>query len=141
MKIRCKTVFDCTYTGVTGHYRLSQLPFVDRSGQLISTQAEWIQSRNQQRNYETLLQIFGLRTQPMDITNPEHIDSVWQFEFSVESPAVFGLTDGKDPLAGLKQDCAGVPMIANVSDIAQQLKMLDPDQNIWFDILNTSTEN
>jgi hypothetical protein len=139
--IRCKTVFDCTFTGVTGHYRISQLPFVDRSGQSVSTQIEWTRSRNQQRNYETLLQIFGLKTQPLDITPPKQVDNVWQFEFSIESPAVFSAQDSLDPLIGLKQDCVGVPMIANVSDIAQQLKMLDPEQNIWFEILNTPTEN
>ena len=141
MKIRCKTVFDCSCTGVTGHFRPSQLPFVDRNGQSVSSQAEWLRSRNQQRNYETLLQIFGLKTQPLDITAPKKIDQFWQFEFVIESPAVFAAVDSEDPLAGLKQDCTGVPMIADVSDIAQQLKMLDPGQSIWFEILNTPTEN
>ncbi len=140
MKIRCRTTFDCTRTGVTGHYRASQVPFVDRSGQPINSQSDWVRSRNQQRNYETLLQIFGLRTQPLDISDPEHTDSVWQFEFSVEAPAVFA-TDSADPLDGLRQDCAGVPMIADVSDVAQHLQMLLPDCNIWVDSINTATEN
>jgi hypothetical protein len=141
MKIRCKTVFDCSYTGVTGHYRPSQLPFVNRNGQSVTTQSEWIQSRNQQRNYETLLQIFGLKTQPLDISPPEKINNVWQFDFSIESLAVFAAHNDKDSLAGLKQDCTGVPMIADVSDIAQPLELLEPEQNIWFEILNTPTEN
>jgi hypothetical protein len=141
MKIRCKTVFDCSCTGVTGHYRTSQLPFVDRSGQTVKTQSEWVQSRNQQRNYETLLQIFGLKTQPLDISAPEKTNNVWQFDFSIESPAVFAVYDDRDPLAGLKQDCVGVPMIADVSNIAQPLELLEPEQNIWFEILNTATEN
>jgi hypothetical protein len=141
MKIRCKTNIDCTYTGVTGHYRASQVPFTDRSGQTVSDHAAWLRSRNQQRNYETLLQIFGLKTQPLEITTPEKINNTWQFEFLVESPAVFSLTDSEDPLAGLKQDCQGVPMIDDVADISQQMIVLEPEQNIWFDVINTATEN
>jgi hypothetical protein len=114
---------------------------VDRSGQTVKTQSEWVQSRNQQRNYETLLQIFGLKTQPLDISAPEKTNNVWQFDFSIESPAVFAVYDDRDPLAGLKQDCVGVPMIADVSNIAQPLELLEPEQNIWFEILNTATEN
>jgi hypothetical protein len=117
---------------------------VDRSGQPVNNQQDWHRSRNQQRNYETLLQIFGLKTQPQDLTTPENTDGCWQFEFTVESGAVFAQMDHVDPLAGLKQDCAGVPMIGNVSDVAQQLTVLlmaDADQNIWFDVLNTATEN
>jgi hypothetical protein len=141
MKIKCTTVFDCSCTGVTGHFKSSHLPFVDRSGKTVSTHSEWVQSRNQQRNYETLLQIFGLKTQPLDISAPTQVDGMWQFEFLIESPAVFAMTDHADPLAGLKQDCAGVPMIDNVSDVSQPLKLLSPDLNIWFEILNTATEN
>jgi hypothetical protein len=141
MKIKCKTVFDCTRTGVTGHYRASQTPFTDRSGQVIDNLQHWTRSRNQQRNYETLLQIFGLRTQPLDISSPEKIDGVWEFEFSVESGAVFSVIDQLDSLAGLKHDCQGVPMIADVNNVGQQLSILSPEENIWFDILNTATEN
>jgi hypothetical protein len=144
MKIKCRTAFDCTYTGVTGHYRASAVPFVDRSGQAINNQQDWQRSRNQQRNYETLLQIFGLKTQPLDLTVPANIDQGWEFEFVVESGAVFAMAGNTDPLAGLKQDCTGIPMIGNVVDTAQQLTMLSAaglDQNIWFDVINTATEN
>jgi hypothetical protein len=141
MKIKCKTIFDCTCTGVTGHYRASQIPFTDRSGQQIDSQQDWQRSRNQQRNYETLLQIFGLKSQPMDISPPQKVDSFWVFDFVVESGAVFSVTDHADPLAGLKNDCTGVPMIANIEDVTQQLSVLVPDKNIWFDVINTATEN
>jgi hypothetical protein len=141
MKIRCKTVFDCSCTGVTGHYRSSQLPFIDRNRQSVSTQAEWTRSRNQQRNYETLLQIFGLKTQPLDITAPKKIDHVWQFDFTIETTAVFASQNSQDLLFGLKQDCMGVPMIADVSDSTLKLELLEPNKNIWFEILNIETEN
>jgi hypothetical protein len=140
MKIKCRTTFDCTRTGVTGHYRASQVPFVDQSGQTINNQHDWARGRNQQRNYETLLQIVGLKTQPLDITDPIQVDNSWEFEFSVESGAVFSLTDAADPLAGLRQDCWGVPMIDQVGELSQSLSRLEPEQNIWFEILNTATE-
>jgi hypothetical protein len=141
MKIKCRTAFDCTCTGVTGHYRASQIPFVDRSGQPVNNQQDWQRSRNQQRNYETLLQIFGLKTQPQDLTTPEKINNNWEFEFAVDAIEVYALTSHSDPLAGLRQDCQGVPMIDCVTDITQLMSRLEPDQNIWFDVLNTATEN
>lgn len=144
MKIKCKTIFDCTRTGITGHFRSSQVPFVDRSGQLIENQQHWSRSRNQQRNYETLLQIFGLKTQPQDITAPVRHDNKWEFEFAVESSAVFKIANDPDVLAGLKNDCQGVPMVIDVSDASQKMIMLSAaglDQNIWFEVINTATEN
>jgi hypothetical protein len=117
------------------------VPFTDRSGQVVDNQQDWQRSRNQQRNYETLLQIFGLKTQPLDITDPVHTDNRWEFEFSVESAAVFAGIDTADPLSGLKQDCDGVPMITDVGDGQQHMTMLSPEHNIFFDLLNTATEN
>lgn len=140
MKIKCKTAFDCSQTGVTGHYRSSQIPFTDYSGQSVDSQQDWMRSRNQQRNYETLLQIFGLKTQPLDISSPVKINNNWEFEFSVESAAVFLVSDDSDVLAGLKNDCRGVPIIKEVDVVPQQMIMLEPGQNIWFEILNTAME-
>ena len=50
MKFACQTLFDITATGVTGHYKLSRIPFRDRAGQLIHDTESWNRSRNQQRN-------------------------------------------------------------------------------------------
>ena len=65
-RIRVTTDFDCTNTGVTGHFKPSKLPFRDHADQLIENEDDWIRSRNQQRNLETISQILQLRTQIFD---------------------------------------------------------------------------
>jgi len=67
MQILCRTFFDCSPTGITGHYRPSQVPFTDGAGNTINNQHDWTFARNQQRNWETLNQLISLRTQPFDI--------------------------------------------------------------------------
>ena len=143
MKILCRTLFDCSRTGITGTFRSAELPFKDRANQDIRSQQDWNRSRNQQRNYETLLQIFGLRTQPQNITKPVKIDHAWQFEFDSESEGVFDVYGNLDPLAGLKLDCDGVPMVLNLTeckDVTPTIRTQGPQQNIWFETINTSLE-
>ena len=143
MKIQCRTLFDCSYTGTTGHFRVAEVPFVDRAGQKITDQTEWNKSRNQQRNWETLLQIIGLRTQPQDLTMPVCRNGTWEFEFKSESEGVFEIYGNPDLLAGLKQDCEGVPMMLNLQEqpeLAPTITTAGSEQNIWFDALNTPLE-
>jgi len=143
MKIVCHTLFDCSYTGVTGHYRPSEIPFVDKVGQQVATQSDWHRSRNQQRNWETLMQIIGLRTQPQEVTRPERKDNKWYFEFVAEATGVYSLTDSDDPLAGLKQDGNGVPMVVGLDEeegILPTISVAGHNQNIWFDTINNILE-
>ena len=143
MKIQCRTLFDCTRTGVTGAFRPSEIPYQDRAGQPVHNHENWHRSRNQQRNYETLLQIFGLRTQPQEITQPARIDGMWQFSFVSESEGVFDMHNNPDPLAGLLVDCEGVPMVAGLGEqpgIVTVLTTQGDQQNIWFTSINTSLE-
>jgi hypothetical protein len=143
MKIICKTLFDCTYTGVTGNFRPGQIPFRDRAGQAIEEIADWNKSRNQQRNWETILQLISLNTQPQDIVLPQCNNGTWQFEFRVESADVFAANNSTDPLAGLKQNCTGVPMIVNLNEtstIEPVLSASGSQQNIWFETINIGLE-
>ena len=143
MKILCRTLFDCSFTGVTGHFRSSEIPFVDRTGQKVSSQADWNHSRNQQRNWETLLQIISLRTQPTDLTVPVHKDGAWEFEFKSESEGVFEIYGDSDPLAGLKVDCEGVPMMLNLKEqpsLSPTITTSGSSQNIWFSTVNNALE-
>lgn len=136
MKIQCRTLFDCTYTGITGSFRPAQLPFTDQANQPVRDQEDWQRSRNQQRNYETLLQIFGLRTQPMNVSRPCCVDGAWEFTFESESEGVFAL-NGQDELAGLRADCEGVPMTVNLGEVTHTVSVLctqGPQQNIWFSL-------
>jgi hypothetical protein len=126
-------MFDCTVTGVTGHYRPSQVPFTDRTGREIQDQRTWIKSRNQQRNWETLLQLIGLRCLPEEITEPRHETNAWTFSFSVDTPAVLGSND----FDSLYRDCQGVPMIADpATGQASVIQTQGPERNIWFSAIN-----
>jgi hypothetical protein len=135
MRYACQTLFDITPTGVTGHFRVTRVPFQDRAGQHIVDQDTWNRSRNQQRNWETLTQILSLRTQLFDITLPVRDTSgtSWMFEFETEQEGVFG--DLEDPVSVLRADAEGVPMLLdlnNRSDLVPMLRTLGAQQNIWF---------
>jgi hypothetical protein len=132
-KILCRCLFDITATGVTGHFKSSRIPFKDRVGQDIIDEVTWNRARNQQRNWETLMQIISLRTQVIDLTEPEHFDGAWEFEFATETPDAYGPAD--DPTQILCIDAGGVPMIQNLPTgeiITQELVVEGNDQNIWF---------
>jgi hypothetical protein len=132
MKIRCRTKFDITATGVVGHYKPSRVPFADRAGQQVTNIEQWNYSRNQQRNWETLIQLISLRTQ-VDLTRPAVEDNQWVFEITVDLDNVFAGDD--DPLAMLKNDCDGVPMLTNLLEKEFPGTMLQPGINITFEII------
>lgn len=143
MKVLCRTLFDCTYTGVTGHFRESQLPLTTKTGIVLRTQADWNRARNQHRNWEALLQVISLRTQPMNITRPVKQDNSWHFEFDVEAQGVLSSGYDSDDLAGLIADCEGVPMVVGLDEatpLSATIHAQGTDQNIWFTAVNTSLE-
>lgn len=135
MKYVCQTLFDITATGVTGHFRPTRLPFTDQAGQEISDQQAWNRSRNQQRNWETITQIIGLRTQIFDLQLPikDRTGTRWMFEFETEPNGVFG--PDADPTQILRSDADGVPMLLDLDnrpDLRPMLLTQGPEQNIWF---------
>jgi len=133
MRFSCTTRFDITATGVTGHFKSSRVPFRDRAGNTVEDIAEWNRSRNQQRNWETVQQIIGMRTQISGSTVPERTGSTWHFEFETETPGVYGTDD--DPVAILYTDAAGVPMLVDLDnhrELAPFVVISGPEQNIWF---------
>lgn len=122
-KIECYTLFDITATGVNGHVKAAQFPYVSKSGQILADPAALSIARNQQRNFDTLLQLIGLRTQMFNATTPTVAESgpmgqhrTWHFEFEIE-PRSQWLVDG-DPFWMLKQDSQGTPMIINLGESA-----------------------
>ena len=135
MKYACQTKFDITVTGVTGHCRPDRWPFRDLSGQVIRDVASWNRSRNQQRNWETLTQILALRTQLFGLTDPvqDQSNTRWLFEFETETSGIYG--SDSDPVAVLRADAAGVPMLRELNndpDIQSVLITSGSAQNIWF---------
>jgi len=136
MKYVCKTLFDCSPTRITGHFRIGQIPFEDQVGQTINNVNDWNRSRNQQRNFETLIQIISLRSQPERIQPPHCADGVWNFSFEVEAESAFGISGNHDPFAALCQDCNGVPMLTGLDERSDIDPVLRPNQNIWFETVN-----
>jgi hypothetical protein len=135
MKYACQTLFDITATGTTGHCKSSHMPFYDRSGRLISDSESWHRSRNQQRNWETLTQILGLRAQLFNLTEPvsDQTGTRWMFEFETETDGIYG--PESDPVAVLRTDAEGVPMLGQIGSYADTVSVLvttGSDQNIWF---------
>lgn len=141
MKIKCKTQFDITATGVTGHYKSARIPFHLKTGEVIADMDEWNRARNQQRNWETLTQIIGLRTQIFDVTDPVYKDGLWEFEFVTETPDVFGT--GDNPFGVLIEDATGVPMLRELHNEQIDQPVLVPNTNIWFELIpiNNTLEN
>lgn len=121
LRVKITTKFDCTATGVTGHFR---------DGNPI----QWTKRRNQQRNYETLTQIIGLYTQPQNLSLPMYNveKNTWSFDFETEFEGIF--RTGTDELGVLKQSCVGTPMIVGLDEQAGIALTLIPEQNIWFEI-------
>ena len=92
------------------------------------------QERNQQRNWETVLQCMSLRTQPLHIQEPvtatfEDISiaefgefytgaqQIWTWSWAVEREEVYDLPNG--PLAGLHQDFEQVPIVTGLDETAR----------------------
>jgi hypothetical protein len=110
------TLVDITATGMTRH------------------QAGYETQRDQQRNWETVLQVIGLRSQPQLIEGPVSaefdIDELsefgemyygkhraWIFCFGVEHEDVF--LENSDPVGGLDKDFAQVPIICGLEETAR----------------------
>ena len=142
MKFVCQTLFDITATGTTGHPKATRWPCQDRAGQIIADTQDWNRSRNQQRNWETLQQILGLRTQITEITDPvvDATGTRWMFEFETDTPGAFG--PNSDPTAVLRMDADGVPMLKDgLSDAVTDtcLRTQGAGQNIWFAAVSINT--
>lgn len=90
------------------------------------------QQRNQQRNWETVLQCIGIRAQPIDITwRQDLVDlenyqfgemytgqhMVWSFAFTVEHAGAFG--PEKDPMRLLHEDFDEVPIVSYLTETAR----------------------
>ena len=90
--------------------------------------------RNQQRNWETVIQCMSLRTQPQYIQEPEVVvfdniniaefgdfyqgtQRVWTWSWAVEQEEVYSLAN--NPIGGLQQDFEQVPIVTGLSETAR----------------------
>jgi len=137
VKIKVITLFDCTATGVTGHYRHEKLPMQLASGTVIRDHPGWLKARNQQRNWETISQLLQLRNQIELNETPTRNDlGHWEFNFSVENPMTYQLDD--QPLKLLIDDCEKVPIVTGLDESQHCNDLIHtsgPEQNIWFQVI------
>lgn len=138
MKIKCMTLFDITKTGVSNRRHN------------LTNSAEDHKKRNQQSNFETLLQIISLRCQPENISDPVVTETsknvwgtsykakkvrTWSFTFTVDVASIYKF-DGDD-IGHLKSDCMGVPMILGLDEspgLEPILSYNRETKNIHFEI-------
>ena len=131
---RVYTLFDITPTGVIRHPK----PQDHNYQQLLF-------KRNQQRNWETIQQVLGMRAQitveqmpTMAVAATQFSKKAfkntqaWGFEFSVENVDVYG-----HDLRLLLDDCHGAPMILNLSEKA---KIPQPMLNCFGEFKNLHIE-
>lgn len=146
--ITCFTLFDIARTNVINRTR----PSVD------DNLNEWLYKRNTQCNFDTILQVISLRSQPEVSMYPTRsyirFDEVtdfgflfeqddeekcpcWSFNFSVQHHSVF--SDGIDELGALYRDCDNVPMIKCNTEWSKLPGFLDTSdelRNIYFKVLS-----
>jgi hypothetical protein len=149
-KLKCYTLFDITKTG-----NIHRKPPINGT---IDQTKRWEKTRNTQTNFDTIIQVISLRSQPEDITDPvqeiilfdgsldmfgflfdneDTAQSLWSFEFTIPHNKVFD--DGVNELGYLYNDCDGVPMIKVGSEWEKLPNFLNttPElKNIYFEVIN-----
>jgi len=114
--------------------RVQQLPYTAKDGITVNTEEELTKARNQQRNWETIKQLLGLRTQAQVDVEPyvindaslasiglkRHAGRIWTFEFSTEFAEVYDI-HGK-PLQGLIDDFDSIPMLVGLDEDCENLE-------------------
>ena len=145
-RIATYTLFDITQTGVMNRSK--------PTGDNIDT---WIYERNTQCNFDTLLQVISMRSQPELVKFPskvilkeedfdkfgflyvkeeDRLKECWKFEFDVQHSSVF--ENGITALGSLYNDCDGVPMIlckGQNDKIPAFLNTTDELRNIYFELI------
>lgn len=144
-RISCYTLFDITQTGVLNRNIPTDL-----------ITKELVYKRSTQANFDTLLQVINLRSQPESISSPRKLDvrfdeftkfgtsfkqyqdksyPCWRFKFDIFNHSVFNMND--DELGALYHDCHNVPMIICGTEFEKLPNFLDTDiesRNIYFEV-------
>lgn len=151
-RIRCYTLFDITKTGI-----INRKPPANGTNEQLSI---WEKTRNTQCNFDTILQVVSLRSQPENITEPrqevvlfndcdlfgfmydnEEGQIMWAFDFDIIHRSVFD--DGLNTLGYLYSDCDSVPMIKVGTEWDKLPSFLDTSpelRNIYFEVINEKVE-
>ena len=148
----CITLVDITKTGIVSPYKDNIPAFLDDADNIIADENSWNKSRNKQRNWETIVQIIGIRAQPIMLEEPvihkdiplseyefgtayQDIESnIWTFSFSVEHRGVFDHPER--PLGALIDDVQGIPILSGLGETVSFPKnvfdTVEETRNIYF---------
>jgi len=127
--IKLHTLVDISTTGTIGQFK--NIKKTNLLGETLETEPVWKKSRNQQRNWETVIQIIGLRAQPIYLENSVILlnqdltfydfgaefggtGTVWTLTFGVEAANVYDVSN--IPLQSLVDDFDGVPIITSLNE-------------------------
>ena len=141
-------MFDITNTGI-----LSRTTPINLIPEKV---IEYEKNRARQTNFDTIIQVISLRTQPENITKPikdivefktndkfgflfeqEESQDFWSFEFTIDYEDAY--YDGIHELGALYTDCNGVPMLQVDSQWDKLPHFLDTSpelRNIYFEVLS-----
>jgi hypothetical protein len=126
VRIKVNTHFDITETGINRVYKSQHLP-AKINGKTIKTEDEWNTKRKQQNNFETVMQVLGMRGTPTEVSRPVHNNGVWSFTFEVDDTLVYG-----ENLGLLVKELEGTPMTVGLTEQEDLDPFLSSD-NIWFE--------
>ena len=147
-RIRCYSLFNVTKTGILNRKANNSSDIA----QLLS----WEQKRNTQCNFDTILQVISLRSQPEEISEPKNIKiqfakfnnfgflfeqyeekcNSWIFDFNINHISIYD--DGISDLGALYSDCDGVPMINGLGEWDKLPNFIDTSpelKNIHFEVI------
>lgn len=128
-------------------YRLYTLIDITATGQYKNEEGKQ-QARNQQQNFDTVLNTIGMRANVFYDNNPEliinipskfamlgqELTNIWTFDWYVESQYRFLL--GNDDVGLLKKDFSLVPYISDLTETAKfKTNVFMPSINIHFEML------
>lgn len=124
------SLVDITATGIVAPYNSKFKQVIDDSDTIINNERLWNKSRNKQRNWETVVQVLGLRSLPNILNTPESRyddlsnyefgsdytgkENVWVFRFTTEHIGLFSGSRSNTEL--LDQDLHQVPITVNLDE-------------------------
>ena len=146
------SLVDITKTDTLSQFNSVIPSITDASGYDIHDSGSWLFSRNRQRNWETIIQVIGLRAQAIVLIEPRLITkqnlkkyafgksfsnneaNIWVFSFGVEVGAVY--SNEENELYWLEQDMNNIPIISGLTETEsfepRALQCFGNNRNIYF---------
>lgn len=147
------TLFDISKTDTLRVYNPGMKSVINNLGQDISLEHHWNHSRNQHRNWQTIVQLLGIRSQVDDLTTSQCFinqdlrdykfgkrylgnHNIWSVGFSLN--AFREVEQFETALEVLKNDFSHVPLIVGLNETTKFTTNCfvtsGPDQNVYFSI-------